>query len=683
MRQSLLFVLIALLGISFSFGQATIQSPTSGTSRLNAKVFKMGRTAASASAANNFDPALAPFYHGVASGDPMSNKVIIWTRVTPETSNDTSFEVIWRMATDTAMTNVVAQGTFTTSFERDYTVKIDADGLASNTTYYYEFEALNKRSLRGRTKTAPNTNEENHLRFAVVSCSNYEAGYFNAYGNISRRNDLAGVIHLGDYIYEYPANVYGDTSLLDRRHDTLETVDLGQYRSRYSLYRLDPDLRAVHQQHPFINVWDDHETANDAWKGGAENHTDSTEGDWNQRIIEARQAYYEWIPIRENAVDSNIIYRELPYGDLLDIFMVDTRIIGRDSQINDVLNPALYDPSRTLLGDSQRQWLLDKLSNSTAKWKLIGNQVIFSQLNVGWAAVPPQTATDVENIFLDIWDGYPAERLKIINHIETDSIDNVVFVTGDFHSTFAFDIADTVTNDAAFYAPVPNYVDSTGEGSVAVKFTTPSISAANFDENIDPITSAGLEFQFNNPFPAPLPPNNPNPHMKNVDLDRHGYTLVDIRDDSVQANWYYVGALNVPDSSDNFGSAYYTKTGENRLQPAMGESPIKTEQDTVAPATVRTTPNVKVEAPITFAVMGIYPNPAGDRFVVQYALSEVSDMELNLRDLQGRLIKNMLNETQAPGVYELLVNTSELASGIYILEGGNGNNRIAKRVVIK
>jgi alkaline phosphatase D len=617
----------------------------------------------------------------VASGDPLSDRVILWTRVTPNTQNDTTLMVTWAVATDTGMTNVVQSGTVTTDASRDYTVKVDADGLSSNSTYYYEFDALGNKSLRGRTRTAPTAAEADQLRFVVVSCSNYEAGYFSAYAGIAERNDLDAVLHLGDYIYEYPANVYGDTTLVERRHDSTEASNLDSYRARYSLYRLDHDLRSAHQQHPFINIWDDHETANDAWSGGAENHTDSTEGDWQTRRMMARQAYFEWIPIRDTP-DGNI-YRNLDYGDLVDVIMLDTRLAGRDSQILDVTNPALYAPTRTLLGDTQRQWFFDQLGTSTAKWKVVGNQVIFAQFNVGWAAVPPQTPADVENIFLDIWDGYPAERLQIINYIRDQSINNVVFVTGDFHCSFGFDVADTVTNDAALYAPVDNYDPATGAGSVAIEFATPSISAANFDENVGAAQAAGLEFQINNPFPAPAPPNVPNPHMKHVDLDRHGYVLLDLTSDRAQANWYYVDQLDLPNSPENFGAAYYSRDGENHLTAANAASPDKPNQEVPAPGQPRDLGTGVVAPAAALAVMGIYPNPAEASFVVQYALSQPGQVRMQLLNAQGQTVTPLLDANQRPGVYHLRVDVSNLPAGVYVLKGSQDGQLFARRVVVK
>ncbi len=671
-----------------SFAQNILHSPTSGAGNASTAVYLNQReSGARQDLEQYFDPALKPFYHGVASGDPLSDRVIIWTRITPDSAM--TIEGNWLVSSDTTMNDTVASGSFTTNASKDYTVKIDADGLQSNTTYYYMFTALEAHSLIGRMKTAPTGAQADHLKFAVVSCQNYEAGYFNAFSRIADRNDIDAVVHLGDYIYEYPVGVYGDSLLQatgDRNHDTVETVELDQYRTRYSLYRLDADLRRAHQQHAFVNIWDDHESANDAWSGGAENHTDSTEGDWSARLNVAKQAFFEWIPIRET---SSSIYRTLNYGNLVDLIMLDTRIEGREEQINDVLDPALYSPARTMLGSTQRSWFLDALDNSSAKWKIVGNQVIFSEFHVGWAAVAPQTPTDVESIFLDIWDGYPAERLAIIEYLEDNSIDNVVFLTGDFHSTFAFDVADSVTNPAAFYAPTSNYNPATGDGSVAVEFAVPSIASANFDENVGEATAAAIEFQINNPLPAPLPPQNiPNPHMKFVDLDQHGYFILDVKDDSTQADWFFVDRIDQVSGNESFAEGWYSMDGDNHLSQAGGASAAKSTQEDPAPDTPPTyvpdtaTGIAAQPKAASFAVMGVYPNPVRHTFTVQYALNSSEEVSIELLDAVGRPVKPLMNTAHAAGIYNFTYNPGQLPAGIYMLRLRAGAEQSIQRIII-
>ena len=310
------------------------------------------------------DTTLAPFYHGVASGDPTPNAVIIWTRVTPDV--DGTMNGTWQVALDTNFTNVVQSGIFSTDSTMDYTVKIDVTGLLPDTWYFYEFNALGKNSLTGRTKTAPVTGSS-QLRFAFVSCSNYPTGFFNAYDRVRERNDVDAVFHLGDYIYE------GGGTSTPPRNDMLPTheiIKLIDYRQRYSSYRLDPSCRKLHQQYAFMTVWDDHETADNSWMDGANNHSPATEGPWALRKSAGQQAYDEWMPIRlPEPGNRNKIWRKISYGNLADIFMLDTRLYSRTIQGG---NPT--DTFRHIIGDEQLQWLKTEMMNSTAKWRILAQQ---------------------------------------------------------------------------------------------------------------------------------------------------------------------------------------------------------------------------------------------------------------------------------------------------------------------
>jgi alkaline phosphatase D len=524
-----------------------------------------------------FEQSLKPFYHGVASGDPLADRVIIWTKITPATPAKT-IKGQWQMATDPAMKNLVKTGKFNTNAAKNYTVKIDVLGLQAGTTYYYQFMALGAKSLVGRTQTAPNQACE-HLRFAVVSCSNYEAGYFNAYAKIAQRHDLDAVIHLGDYIYEYGQGGYADSTLKDQRkvQPKHEILSLEDYRTRYSIYRLDKDLRSVHQQHPFIVVWDDHETANDSYKGGAENHSDS-EGSWANRHAIARQVYAEWLPIRGEAQS---IYRKINYGNLADLILLDTRLEGREKQIKDIKDTQLYAENRTILGVNQREWFLKELKSSQAQWKIVGNQVIFAEFNIGWAAaaIPGYTAEQLESRFLDIWDGYPAERTKIIDFLKTNQINNVVFLTGDFHTTFAFDIAQrpTVWSEKG---KQPDYLPETGVGSVAVEFVSPSITSGNFGEQLGEMRAKMLEYQMNKPLPNGI---NPNPHMKYADLTRHGYYILDLTKQKAQADWYFVDTIKQVSDNEVFTEAWFTNDKDNHLQKSATPSANKKQSKVPAP----------------------------------------------------------------------------------------------------
>jgi len=310
------------------------------------------------------------FQHGVASGDPLSDRVILWTRVTPPVAK-ASVTVDYVIAIDPAMSNVLYRGRTKTSVTRDYTVKVDADRLQPGTTYYYRFTAEGADSPVGRTKTLP-AGTASHLRMAVVSCSNFAYGYFNAYARIAERADLDLVLHLGDYIYEYGNGIYGSVRPCV---PPTEIVTLSDYRARHAQYKADLDSQAMHRQHPLVAIWDDHETANNAFKDGAENH-DAGEGTWPARVAAAMQAYYEWMPVRPVTVaDLRRNDRSFSYGNLADIFMLEQRLTARSEQLGSnigsvdgyfIQSDAFLDPNRQLLGTPQETRLFSQLRTTSA-----------------------------------------------------------------------------------------------------------------------------------------------------------------------------------------------------------------------------------------------------------------------------------------------------------------------------
>ncbi len=478
------------------------------------------------------DQADAPFYHGVASGDPLQDAVIIWTRVTPPTQVP-SVEVNWEVSTDKSFSSLVRSGTLETDSTKDFTVKVDVTGLNAGTAYFYRFMALGTSSPVGNTRTAPVSGS---VSFAVVSCSNYEWGYFNAYKAISERNDLDAVLHLGDYIYEYGPGSYGDTSLNRINIPAKEIITLGDYRTRYAQYRLDEDLKAAHASVAFINIWDDHEIANDSYKTGAQNHQED-EGPYEARKNAAVQAYYEWMPIRE----SQTLYRKFDYGNIAEVFMMDERLEGRTSPVDSLKDPSINDANRSMLGEEQLDWLLSGLQDSPSKWKVIGNQVIYSYLN--WGFEPGFT------INLDSWDGYPYEQNKIASHIKNNDIDNVVFVTGDTHSAWAFE----VTND-----PFEGYDPETSEGAFAVEFGTTSINSSNSNERTS--TESVLEHE------AKIVNSPVNPHLKYANLRDHGFLVLTLTEDQARAEWNIVSTLRDKNFTTSVDQSLVVNSGEVKLR---------------------------------------------------------------------------------------------------------------------
>ncbi|CAH1001263.1 hypothetical protein LEM8419_02162 [Neolewinella maritima] len=620
---------------------------------------------------------LYPFYHGVASGDPLEDRVIIWTRITPDSLNGAAVTVDWIVATDPKLTTVVGQGTLTTDASRDYTVKVDVTGLQGGTTYYYGFTALERNSLTGRTKTTPGGTTE-HLRFGVVSCSNFQSGYFNAYGRLAERNDLDAVVHLGDYIYEYAnfAVGVGNPAVWDDRvmEPAGEVIDLFDYRARFSTYHLDMDLMALHQQHPMIAVWDDHEFANNSYTGGATNHQEG-EGPWEDRKAASKQAYFEWMPIRDTPQET--VYRSLSYGTLADLIMLDTRIVGRDEQAPLTSDPDLYSPDRTMLGTTQKAWFKDRLSASTAKWKLIGNQVIFSEFNIGWAgALIGESFERAESTFLDIWDGYPRERTELIDFIKAEEIGNVVILTGDFHTSMAYEVTDAPValsfreeddlGTVPIYAPTP-YDPATGAGAVAVEFVSPSIASANFDETTSLPIALALQGQLNTPIRprADLNLGNPNPHMKYVDLTSHGYYILDVLEDRVQADYFYTPVLE-RSLSETFGQGLSSPAGGHHLTIQAAPASGKTVQDAPAPADP---PGLisAVSAPSDLTVLALSPNPTAGRLNLQYAVKQAGEVRISVIDAGGREVQELQRGRQPVGLYSLRADLRELAAGAYLL----------------
>lgn len=579
---------------------------------------------------NAIDPTTAPFYHGIASGDPLPTAVIIWTRLTVDNPQGT-LSVNWRMATDTALTSVVASGTATTDGSRDYTVKVDVTGLQPNTWYYYDFNYNGTHSLKGRTRTAPTGNQPN-LRFAVVSCSSYEHGYFNAYSDLSQRNDFDAVLHLGDYIYEYAVGGYS-AGLADRTFEpTNEIITLSDYRTRYSHYRLDPDLRAVHRQYPFINIWDDHETANDSWSGGAQNHTEGAEGAWVDRKAAAIQAHEEWLPIRKpDPTNPERIYRNFTFGNLADLIMLDTRLYARDEQGSGAAN------NRSMLGYEQRHWLYDNLSNSTATWKVIGQQVMMAPLTL--FGIP------VNN---DQWDGYPAERDSLFNHISTNGINNSVVLTGDIHTAWANDL------------PLSGYVAATGANSAGVEFVGTSVTSPGL-----PIGAGASLIQ------------SVNPHIKYVNLADKGYFILDLTAEKAQADYYKLSTVTSTDFTTAWDGGRYTLAGENHISQATTAT-TGSGYPVLAPLPGSPSGVIKPTAPV---IVSVAPNPFIDRFVIQLAVILQGDITLTLTDLSGKAVSKTVLQNVPNGIQYIEFDGEQLPAGTYVLQVTSKSGKSTHRVV--
>lgn len=462
------------------------------------------------------DSGRVSFDHGVASGDPLADRVIVWTRVTPQPSRR-RVRVRVEVASDEGFRSLIHSSSETATAESDYTVKVDVEGLSAGTVYYYRFRSGESVSAVGRTKTLPQGYVDS-VKLAVFSCANYptsHGGYFNVYGHAAKTADVDAVVHLGDYIYEYgkaPDSTTDNSEGTGRdlpEYSDREILTLDDYRRRYALYRTDPQLQALHAAHPFITVWDDHEIANDAYVGGAQNH-DESEGSFDARKTAALRAYYEWMPVRPaNENDSRRVYRSFSFGNLVELLMLDTRLTGREEQLSykDYFDPDIgFDirrfrrdissADRTLLGRDQLAWLREKLAGSTATWQVMGQQVLMGRMNIPAEIIPdlgertPAVADLVNRLTrikervlrddpsvtqderdrvntvlpynLDAWDGYPAEREGVLR-VAYKADKNLVVLAGDTHNGWANNLKDAQGNQ------------------VGVEFATASVSSGGLE----------------------------------------------------------------------------------------------------------------------------------------------------------------------------------------------------------
>jgi alkaline phosphatase D len=507
-----------------------------------------------------------PFAYGVASGDPWPGSVVLWTRVTPTPESTPGSEagpevrVDWQVARDAAFTEPVAGGTVTTGPWRDHTVKVLAGGLRPSTTYFYRFVLDGVRSPVGRTRTAPGPGSlPGGLRFGVVSCSNWQAGYFSAYRHLAARGDLDAVLHLGDYLYEYGPGEYGygpnDVDVRSHRPPH-EMVSLRDYRRRHAQYKTDADLQALHATAPWIPTWDDHESANDAYGSGAENHQPASEGEWRARRAAAYRAYDEWMPVRLSASvalgDGNQIYRRLNFGRLADLSMLDLRSY-RSRQVAHQLG-GVGDPNRRITGDPQMAWLKDGLAGSSALWKLVGNPVMIAP--VVFPPLPRELSRmagdrsgpvppDGVPYNLDQWDGYTADRHELFDHLADHGIEGVVFLTGDIHSAWANDLPA----DAGTYPASP---------SLATEFVCTSVTSNNLDDmtGSPPRTTsltveAGIQAD--------------NRHVRYLDFDSHGYSVLDVTPQRVQMDYYVTGDRRDPDAGSSWSASWATTADSNTV----------------------------------------------------------------------------------------------------------------------
>ncbi len=525
------------------------------------------------------------FLHGVGSFDPIANAVIIWTRFTPTAEEVNEFiQIDWQVATDAGFNNVVKEGLQYASAENDFTIVQDVTGLAPNGSYYYRFmqKDLGVYSLVGETITLPEANATvDSLKVAFCSCSNYPAGLFNVYDAMAK-SDADIILHLGDYIYEYEVGGYGtneNTTPLGREHDPVtEILTLEDYRLRYRQYRTDEGLMLAHQKKPFIVVWDDHEITNDAYRDGAENH-DPSEGDYQARLQRAIKVHGEYLPVRTDT--EGIIYRNFEYGNLVNLVMLDTRIVGRDRQLSftdffgadgsfdfNGFGAALFDPTRALMGQEQLAWTASAVGGSNAKWQVLGQQVLMGTMTVpaelliliGQVAggdTSPETLGALQTAIVDLsalkarslagdptltpeelarleaqvpynldaWDGYFAEREQLYAILNGK---NTVVFAGDTHNAWH------------------NVLTDLNGIKIGEEFACPSVTSPGFEGifGSDPATIAGIEQAFTLLIDG----------LQYFDASQRGYVLAEFTAGAAMASYRFI---------DNIGAAVYTETEGN------------------------------------------------------------------------------------------------------------------------
>jgi alkaline phosphatase D len=485
------------------------------------------------------------FTHGIASGDPLPDGVVLWTRFVGGDGR-----IAWEVAQDDGFTGIVQRGEAQAGAESDFCVKVDARGLAPGRAYFYRFLSASGPSLTGRTRTAPARAEA--LSIGLVSCANYGFGYFHAYGHLAQREDVDLVVHTGDYIYEYGRNEYprAAQTVAGRGFDPdHEIVSLGDYYQRYRQYHTDRDLIALRQLKPIAAVWDDHEIANDAASGGAQNHQ-RAEGAYVDRVAAATKAYFDWMPIRRPDTSGARLYRSLDWGDLARMLLIDTRLIGRTRQLDyrralglhllsdgrraaaaveEFRRNRLNDSTRTLLGLEQEAWLTGALTQSKQRgqpWQIVVQQIAMGEqlIGAGAAQLVPSSGHGATRRYvgvaerlgrmgmpwnLDAWDGYPAARMRFLEACTAHAA-NVAVLGGDSHNTWLNNLAS------------PN-----GSRLAAIEFAGASITSPGLESALSSAAPGAREALFMGA----------NPHLAWCDVTNRGYGVLKFTRTACQSEW--------------------------------------------------------------------------------------------------------------------------------------------------
>ncbi len=516
----------------------------------------------------------APFLHGVASGDPLPDAVLLWTRITPDSANAAPITLDWEIATDSNFTNVVNNGSGIAAANHDFTFTVDATGLSAATTYYYRFQEPNGAFSRlGRTKTAP-TGSTDSAKIAVMSCSSIYSGFFNAYARLAERNDIDLVVHMGDYIYDF---VDEDEEVRVPVPYPTVPVTIDEWRDRHEYYLMDPDLREARANFPWALMWDNHDAKVSAPTAG-------------------KLAFLEWVPVRvPDTTQPELIYRRLVYGDLFDLHMLDMQYF-RDV---DTIAPG----EASVLGTVQYNWLVNSWQASTTKWNLLGSQ----KMTGGWYSrgIPPSIFPNNGNVFdTNSWDGYFEERRQLFSLFDSLGRRNNMFISGDTHISMAMDLAIDPFDST-------QYNSETGIGAVGVEFLPTSISRGNFDEQgiSVGVADAAIEISLG-----------VNPHHVFMEVIQHGYGVLNINKDSIIAEFWYSPILQ-PDTTQTRGQQLYLIDGEGHWKRSLPTS-IAQPLSTTA----------------TEFVSLIRPNPANSWIEFDVESAMPGDARITIYNINGKAV---------------------------------------------
>jgi alkaline phosphatase D len=475
-----------------------------------------------------------PFQLGVASGDPTSTAVMIWTRLAPRPLEPDGGmignrpAVTWEVADDEAFTRIVRNGRATAAPELSYSIHVDVDGLAPDRWYFYRFRSMDAASPVGRLRTAPAAAATTPLRFAFNSCQHWEQGLYTAHQHLAREEvDL--IAHLGDYIYEY-----GPTPGRARLHNSTEILTLDHYRGRYALYKSDPLLQQAHARCPWLVTWDDHEVDNNYATLAGENGMESEE-QMRLRRAAAYQAWWEHQPVRvpraKSWSDLNIV-RSFNWGTLAKFWMLDSRQYRSDQACNDQFNIKLpcgdwADQSRTMLGAAQERWLTQGLTTARERWQVLGNQTMV-------ASIDSLPGADVGGA-MDSWSGYPAAKSRLLRTIAQHAPNRTVVITGDNHSNWVNEIRSSAPGNALVAAEfLGTSMSSGGDGSDRSNFFNDAIAAEN-------------------------------PHVK-WQNNRRGYVVCDVGTDTWSTQFRTVPFVTRPDAAIETASKWRLTRGRAGIE---------------------------------------------------------------------------------------------------------------------